>query len=442
MTWKNKTIWSEGLFVKPVHFQQQERYLEHYISQGMQFNSAYSWGFFELTIDNDLLNIGKFAIISASGIMPDGTPFSIPADTPAPAPIDIEEGVLDQLIYLSLPLRSLNREYKEFDSESGVFRYLPAQDELPDVASNTQQTNLLQVGKLNFSSLKEDDKRSDYCCIAVSHVIECNKEKQLILNKRFITPCLNAVNSLHLKNYLNELANLLEHRSTNLAARVTASGTGGAAEVADFLLLQTINRNIPLFKHLNSLPLLHPEDFYRYVVQLAGELSTFSEPRKPVSLNPYKHDKLSECFGDVITLLKEQLSTMTDPQAINLPLKDPKYGIYRALVNDSSLITNSVFILAVKANMPAEELRKTFPNQIKITSIEKIRDLVMSGMAGISITSLPVAPRKIPFHSGHVYFQLNRDSDTWQDLKNSTGFALHIGGEYSGLELEFWAIKE
>ena len=28
MSWKNKVIWSEGLFLRPQHFQQQERYFE------------------------------------------------------------------------------------------------------------------------------------------------------------------------------------------------------------------------------------------------------------------------------------------------------------------------------------------------------------------------------------------------------------------------------
>ena len=365
-----------------------------------------------------------------------------PLIRPPPPPIDLDEGVLDQATYLCLPLRSLNREYKEYESEPGIFRYQTHQDELPDVASNAQQTNLLQIAKLNFSLLKEEDKRTDYSCIAIAHIVECNKDKQVVLNKRFIAPNLNVINSLSLKNYLNELANLLEHRSTNLAARVTASGTGGAAEVADFLLLQTINRNIPLFKHYNSLSYLHPEELYRSIIQLAGELSSFSDPRKPKSYNRYRHDKLSDSFDDVMVTLKDQLSTVIDAQSINLPLKDPKYGIYRALINDPALIESNTFVLAVKANLPAEELRKTFPNQVKISSVEKIRDLILSGLSGIELAPLPVAPRKIPYHSGYVYFQLNQESNGWRDLKNSSGFAIHISGEYSGLELEFWAIKE
>jgi type VI secretion system protein ImpJ len=442
MAWKNKTIWSEGLFVKPVHFQQQERYIEHYIAQLNDYNSKYSWGFSELTVDQDLLNIGKLAITSAKGIMPDGTPFDIPGNAAAPQPIDVEEGVLDQLAYLCLPVRSLNKEYREDEGDSGIYRYQSFQDDICDVASNAQQSNLVQVAKLNFTLLKQEDKRSDYACLAVSHIIECNKDKQVVINKRFIAPALDALQSQRLKNYLDELATLLEHRSSNLSARVTASGTGGASEVSDFMLLQILNRNIPLFRHLKSLPRLHPEEFYKHAVQLAGELATFSDPRKPQPFNPYQHDKLSDSFDDVVSLLKEQLSSVIDPQSINIPLKDPKYGIYRGLISDPSLINTHSFVLAVKANIPAEEIRKVFPNQVKITSVEKIRELIMSGLAGVEITALPVTPRKIPYHSGYVYFQLNRDSNTWQDLQNSSGFALHISGEYSGLELEFWAVKE
>ena len=29
MSWYSKVVWSEGLFLRPQHFQQQDRYLEH-----------------------------------------------------------------------------------------------------------------------------------------------------------------------------------------------------------------------------------------------------------------------------------------------------------------------------------------------------------------------------------------------------------------------------
>jgi type VI secretion system protein ImpJ len=52
-----------------------------------------------------------------------------------------------------------------------------------------------------------------------------------------------------------------------------------------------------------------------------------------------------------------------------------------------------------------------------------------------------VAPRQIPFHAGFVYFELDQASEHWAQLKASGGVGLHVGGEFPGLKLEFWAIR-
>lgn len=44
------------------------------------------------------------------------------------------------------------------------------------------------------------------------------------------------------------------------------------AEIADFLLLQIVNRAQPLVAHFNALSGLHPEALYRVCIGLAGSL--------------------------------------------------------------------------------------------------------------------------------------------------------------------------
>jgi len=76
------SVWSEGLFLRPQHFQQQERHLERYIEGRSRELRAHSWGFTELELERDLLAIGKFGLRRAAGVFPDGTPFSMPDDDP------------------------------------------------------------------------------------------------------------------------------------------------------------------------------------------------------------------------------------------------------------------------------------------------------------------------------------------------------------------------
>ena len=86
MSWRNRVIWSEGLFLRPQHFQQNVRYLEQYVEGRSGGLRPSAWGCDSLTVDQDMLRIGKVAISSAKGVFPDGTPFNIPDDDPPPTP--------------------------------------------------------------------------------------------------------------------------------------------------------------------------------------------------------------------------------------------------------------------------------------------------------------------------------------------------------------------
>src|SRR5580765_1642466 len=105
MSAHNRVIWSEGLFLQPQHFQQQERYFERYVEARCHALVPHSWGFTAIEFERDLLSIGKVALRRATGVFPDGTPFQLPDDDPLPAPIDIEAGVHDEIVNLAIPLR-------------------------------------------------------------------------------------------------------------------------------------------------------------------------------------------------------------------------------------------------------------------------------------------------------------------------------------------------
>ena len=81
-TTRNKVMWQEGMLMRPHHFQQQQRYNDYLDNQRFRAMNDLSWGFTELTLNNELLAQGKIMIDSASGTLPDGTVFSIPDHCP------------------------------------------------------------------------------------------------------------------------------------------------------------------------------------------------------------------------------------------------------------------------------------------------------------------------------------------------------------------------
>ncbi len=89
MSAHNRVVWSEGLFLQPQHFQQQDRYFERYVETRCQALVPHSWGFTEIEFERDFLKIGKIGLRRLAGVFPDGTPFRMPDDDPLPPPIDI-----------------------------------------------------------------------------------------------------------------------------------------------------------------------------------------------------------------------------------------------------------------------------------------------------------------------------------------------------------------
>ncbi len=215
-----------------------------------------------------------------------------------------------------------------------------------------------------------------------------------------------------LAGFINQLQGLLHHRAEALAGRVSETATRGAAEIADYLLLQLCNRYEPLLTHLAaSVGQLHPEAFYQVAVSLAGELATFTETRKrPVAFPPYKHEDLQATFRPVMAALRQALSAVLEQTAVPIPLQERKFGIRVGPILDRSLVTDATWVLALKAQIPAETLRRNFPNLVKIGPVEQIRELINVALPGIAVRALPVAPRQLPYYAGTSYFELDRSS--------------------------------
>jgi len=443
MSANSRVIWSEGLFLQPQHFQQQERYVERFVETRCRSLVPHAWGFTEIEFERDLLAIGKAALRRLSGVFPDGTPFQLPDDDPLPAPIDIGTDVRNQILYLAVPLRRPGESEAVRDgSTDDLARHAIRQVPAADSTAADSDPAMLEVGALRTRLLLAKDLTEAYACVPLAHVIECRADRQVVLDDQFIPTVLSVRAASRLASFTSELLGLLHQRGEALAGRVAATGRGGAAEFADFLMLQAINRYEPLLAHHADGGDLHPESLFRICVSAAGEFATFTTTSKrPPKVAAYRHDRLRESFDPVIMSLRESLSKVLTQTAIAIPIEPKKFGISVAIVTDRSLYGSAVFVLAARADIPSEELRRRFPAQLKIGPVERITDLVRLQLPGVPVLPLPVAPRQIPFHAGYAYFELDQSDNLWEQLKTSGGVAMHVAGEFPGLAMEFWAIR-
>ncbi|MBC8731897.1 type VI secretion system baseplate subunit TssK [Paraburkholderia sp. UCT2] len=444
MTQSNKVVWSEGLFLRPQHMQQQERYFERYVELRAGNLRPHAWGFHELELESDLLAIGKLGIKRARGVFPDGTPFAMPGDDPLPPPLDIDANWRDQIVHLTLPLRSPTQPDSAWPGAGSdqLFRYRVREAEVRDASGSMEGVTALEVAGMSTRLLPELQPMEGLMRIPLARVVECRADRRVILDDGFVPTAQSTEAAGRLVTFLSELLGLLHQRGEALAGRVSETDRGGAAEIADFLLLQVINRYQPLIAHLAEAPLLHPEALYRLLLELAGELATFTTPGKRAqAFPPYRHELLRESFEPVIAALRIALSAVLEQSAVAIPLQQRKYGVWVGMVPDLTLLDTATFVLAAKADLKSEDMRRQLPTQSKIGPVEKIRDLVNLQLPGIGVSPMAVAPRQLPYMSGFLYFECDRNSPMWRMLKTSGGIAMHFGSGFAGLDLQLWAVR-
>ncbi len=441
---QHKVIWSEGMFLRPQHFQQQERYLEQSLHLRAQALHGLFWGYTRLTVDDEALALGKIALRAAQGVFADGTPFVFERADQAPLALEVPAGARGARVVLALARQRDGAADAIYEADDDALaRHDVVEIELPDSTEGGLEPVLLQTGRPRLRLMLESEAGEEWLTLGVAHVVERRADHRVVLDESYIPPWLAAGSQPRLAGFREELAGLLHARGQILAARLAQPGRGGVAEVADFLLLSLVNRYAGSLWHAGQIDSLHPERLFHDWLMLACDLATYTSPQRRWTEPPaYTHDALQASFAPLMTELRRSLSAVLEQNALQIPLEDRGRGVKVAQIADRELLRQAGFVLAVHAEMASETLRAHFPTQVKIGSVERIRDLVHLQLPGVPVRALPVVPRQIPYHAGHVYFELDKNSEFWRQLEQSGAMALHLAGEFPGLSMAFWAIRD
>ncbi|CAH0193484.1 type VI secretion system baseplate subunit TssK [Pseudomonas mediterranea] len=439
----DKVIWQEGMLLRPQHLQHSDRYFDHQLKFRTRFLSQYTWGFLALEIDTQFLNMGQLVVSQASGVLPDGSLFELNSSAD-PLVLEVPPNTSNTPIYLALPLVTGNRIESRRPEQSDVqARYITYEMQVADCNAADALSSPVSCGRPDLRLLLGEQQTDQaFVKLKLCEVLDTTSDGVIRLDPDFVPTFIQAGSSSYLRSCLKEVIGMLGHRGDSLADRIRANGKAGGTQVGDFMMLQLINRNELLLRHDLDLEQVHPERLYRTLLSLLGELATFSgESKRPPFNNHYRHSDQGGCFRSLMQGIRQMLSMVLEQHAIELPLQARQYGIMVSPVHDLSLLGSASFVLAASAHCDGEELRQRLPSQLKIGPVERIRQLVNLHLPGIRIRPLPVAPRQIAFHANKTYFILEPSPEDLSQLKRSAGFAFHVSGDFTELELNFWAIR-
>lgn len=444
MSVQHRVVWSQGMFLQPHHFQQEARYLEHVIDTRVTVCDPHAWGFSELVLDEAQLAAGQLSLARVRAVMPDGSLLSMPDGDPLPLPLAVPTDMHDELVVLAVARSRPGATEVDFGDGGGDghSRYRVLDKDLRDETRAADDPEPVQLGVLRTMLLRERDVVDGHAALGVARVLQRRADGQVVLDRGYIAPQTRIDASGQLSATASLLHGLIRQRAVTLASSMGQLGNG-VSEIADFLQLQLLNRAEPQLRQHAAVPSVHPWPFYLACLALAGELATFHRAeRHPPDYPAYRHDALREVFAPVVQDIRDYMSREVQRHAVAIELIDRSHGVRTAVVHDAELLRTAGFVLAVRAQLPVEQLRQRFPAQSKLGPVERIKDLVNLQLPGVVLRHLPVAPRQLPYHAGSHYFELERNGELWKQIERTGNLALHVAGDFPALELELWAVRQ
>ena len=441
MSWHSKVAWSEGLFLRPQHLQQADRYGEHLLVGRTSHITPYPWGFSEIEIDRDLAQQGKFGLRRAAGIMGDGTPFSFPGESPLPAPIALDEKAAGMPIWLILPMAQPNTRETDDENSESASRYVIRPEVLIDSASKMQVEEEIDVATPRFSFEPRKTLKPGFASLLCARIVEVT-DKAIVFDEKVAPPVLVVSAHATVTGWLDRAIGWIETKLEELARFAADPRGSGSMQSVDYFILQMLNRQIPVMRHMRSSRYVHPERLYVELLRLAGELSTYAtKERRLKPYQVYDHDNLDTTFAPVLADIQRFLNVDTR-RAIRLDISERAANAFLATVTDRNLFRASTFVLEVAAQRSLTDIQNQFPALFKIGPNTRMDEIVHAHLPGIPLIHVPTPPAQIRTISSHVYFIFDRMSPLWPEFSTASGIGMHFSGDWPGLELSLWVIKE
>ncbi|MGY4431014.1 type VI secretion system protein ImpJ [Bradyrhizobium sp. F1.13.1] len=427
--------------MRPQHFQQYDRWIEQLVENRVAGLIGYGWGVQKIAFDRNLLALGQVALSELEAIMPDGTALRVPEHVRLPIGRIPPPAARNLLVKIAVGTR--RQAGSDFASDALARRHDQEVLQVRNASAPEKAPIDIRVASVITHLMFDGEEQGDLIALPICRIRDIDPAGAITLSHTYVPPAIDIHAVQPLIALLSEARSLLRTRAEALAARADPSrATRDGAGLIDLVTLSIVNGAEAVFDHFAATRGHHPETLFRAVLGLAGQLSSFvGDRRLPEGMPPYRHEDLESCFRPLADTLHNLLSVAIESTAISLPLQDRGYGILIGQITDRTLFQNARFVLVAVGSVPTEKLRKQLPAQMKVGSVEQIRDLVNLQLPGVPIRALAVAPRELPYIQNAVYFELDQSVELWRILPRSAAFAFHASGDYSDLHLEFWAIR-
>ena len=448
----HRIVWSEGLFLTPQHFQQWDLYQEAQLAERAALARPWPYGIVAMEIDREELVRGVFKLQSLRALLANGTSIRVPDNDPAPASVSVKEAFdvrsnsID--VFIGIPSRKVGWSNCILPGETGEVagevRYAARAVQVPDENNGRNERTVIRAEQ-NLRILLSTDPRDNFDALPVARIGRTSAGGFQLLEE-YMPPTLSIKSSRFTTRLVQSLLERLTARSSELGARFTEAGADARditpANLRAFLHFAVVNGAIPILAHYKNGD-AHPEDLYRFMASLAGQLSTFNARKlHPRDIPPYEHYKLGEVFTTLERLVIDLLELEVSQGYVVIPLIPAGEGRFQATFPRASLLEpGSALILTVTAEDLGERDLMSGAGRIILASLDRIQQKINNRLPGLPINHMAVPPPAIPRRRGTYYFQLDARGADWDAIRAAMNMAVDVPKDLVGAQIELLGLE-
>jgi len=425
-----KVVWSEGMFLRTQHFQQQDQHTEALVRDMVQSQPYPAFGFRTLLLDENALAAGLFGILEADGFFPDGTSFSIPSASVPIEPVTV--GKNEDTGVVSLALTAEREGAASIDPAHEASSGARLRGELTTVRDKVRggaDAEEIELAQLAPRILLPGQETSGYVTLPLAKLTGLDANGALTLDEGFLSPALFTSAVPWYARFAQEIVTGLD-RISEAHVGVVLGGTG--ASVENLLILELANTARPRIAHFLSQNRFHPSEFFLELAGLAGRMATFgSSSRRMAELPEYEHNDPQPAFEALADTLRSLILSLrhVEEKARSLKVSRHSENVWTVRIDNPEIIRSSRIVVRVGGDMSEKLLRTLFVDQATVGAADEFDKLWTSRLPGIPLKPLHSQPREIPYDGDRLCLELDRNSEHWAEMAEAPGFVLGVSGK-------------
>jgi type VI secretion system protein ImpJ len=432
--------WSEGMFLRPHHFQAADRHWQEQVATSALWASPYSYGLHRCDISTQALANYQFQATGLQCRLGDGTIFSVAAGQDLDRR-DLKAALAaksEVTVYLAIPKLTLGRANVARDSQRARYQSSTAATQDEAAGGNDQDIDYLHLdGRLMLSG----EDLHGYEALPIARIRRSGAEEATPeLDDDYIPPLLaiDAWSPLAL-DIVRAIYDLIGEKIEVLSGRVRDRGitlsSPDPGDLDDLFMLHALNEAQAVLHCLTFARGVHPLTAFTELCRIVGSLSIFDPLRVVGDIPLYDHDDLAPIFKWAKLRIETLLGSRKRLQYEQRYFTGTERGLQVA-IEAAWLHTGWDWYVGVNGkNIPdraVRDLLETGKLDWKMGSAQMVDVIFKHGVPGIEPKALMTAPRALPSHQGWVYYEIPREGNAWKDVLATQTLALRFRTELIG----------